>query len=103
MNAHVRETAEGVVFEIKVRAAARRRQCVGWHAGVLRVDVTAAPERGKANEEVVELLAATLDVPRSRLEIVRGAVQPRKQVLVRGWTAAQLSEALNSGPAELSP
>jgi len=38
----------------------------------LRVYVTTAPENGKANREVLKLLAKHFGVPPSSLEIVRG-------------------------------
>jgi uncharacterized protein YggU (UPF0235/DUF167 family) len=38
-----------------------------------RVRVRAAPERGRANEEILERLAAHLGVAPSRLRLVRGA------------------------------
>ena len=40
--------------------------------GTVRVRVTAAPDRGKANEAAVELLAKRLRVPKSTVRIVRG-------------------------------
>jgi uncharacterized protein YggU (UPF0235/DUF167 family) len=39
----------------------------------LRVHVTASPEAGKANAAVQRLLAKALGLPRSRLELIRGA------------------------------
>jgi len=44
-----------------------------------RVHVRAAPDKGRANAEIVERLAAHLGVPRSRLTLVRGAASSRKQ------------------------
>jgi uncharacterized protein YggU (UPF0235/DUF167 family) len=43
-----------------------------------RVRVRAAPDRGRANAEIVERLAAHLGVPPSRLTIVRGATSSQK-------------------------
>jgi len=43
-----------------------------------RVRVRAVPDRGRANAEVVERLAAHLGVPPSRLTLVRGASSSRK-------------------------
>lgn len=50
--------------------------------GQYRVRVHAAPEGGKANAEVIELLAAHLGVPRSRIRIVRGAASRIKIVQI---------------------
>ena len=44
-----------------------------------RVRVRAAPEKGRANAEITERLAAHLGVPPSRLTIVRGATSSHKQ------------------------
>lgn len=50
--------------------------------GEYRVRVHSAPEDGKANAEVIELLAAHLGVPRSRVRIVRGAASRHKIIEV---------------------
>ena len=46
--------------------------------GEFRVRVRAAPDRGRANEEIIERLAEHLGVPRSRLSLVRGAASSHK-------------------------
>jgi len=43
-----------------------------------RVRVRAAPDRGRANDEIAERLAAHLGVPPSRLTLVRGAASSHK-------------------------
>lgn len=47
---------------------------------VLSLYVTAAPEKGKANAAMLELLSEHLGVPVSRLELVRGDTSRLKQV-----------------------
>ena len=44
----------------------------------LRVSVRAAPEDGKANAAIAKLLAATWDVPKTRLRLTAGATDRRK-------------------------
>jgi uncharacterized protein YggU (UPF0235/DUF167 family) len=43
-----------------------------------RVRVRAAPDKGRANAEIVERLAAYLKVPPSRLTLLRGATSSQK-------------------------
>jgi uncharacterized protein (TIGR00251 family) len=50
--------------------------------GALKVKVTAAPERGKANAAVCDLLAKFFDVPKRNVEILRGETSHSKQVRV---------------------
>lgn len=68
---------------MRVKPRSRKNAILGAHAGALRLGVTAAPEKGKANRAVLELLAETLDVPLSCLEITAGLASKDKTVVVR--------------------
>jgi uncharacterized protein len=65
-----------------VKPGARKRGILGVHDGALRVTVTAAPERGRANDDVIALLAEALDLPRDAVEILSGASSRSKTVVV---------------------
>jgi uncharacterized protein len=69
---------------LKVVPKASRDRVVGWVGDRLKVQVTAAPERGKANDAVLDVLAAALGLPRSRVRIVAGETSPLKTVEVDG-------------------
>jgi len=71
-------------LHLKVVPKASRDRVVGWVGDRLKVHVTAAPERGKANEAVVEVLAAALGLPRSKVRILAGETSPLKTVDVDG-------------------
>ncbi len=61
----------------------------GLHGESLRVKVQSPPEKGRANKDVIGLLATVLGVRRSRVEIVSGHASRAKRVRVEGLTAAQ--------------
>lgn len=71
---------------VRVVPGARASSLVGRHGDAWKVRVTAPPERGRANEAVLSLLAAALDVPRGRLRVVAGATARDKVVEVEGIT-----------------
>jgi uncharacterized protein (TIGR00251 family) len=89
---------EGVVVPVRVRAGARRTGVAGEHDGALRVDVAAAPEKGKANRAVIDVLAGVFQVAKSDVVLAAGATSPQKRFLVRGidaaTAAARIAEAL---------
>jgi uncharacterized protein len=62
----------GERFEVRVTPKAARNEVRGLENGRIAVSVTTVPEGGKANAEVLKLLAKALGVPKSRLRIVRG-------------------------------
>ena len=46
--------------------------------GAVRVWVTAPPDKGKANQAVIALIAKTLGVPKSAVALVRGETARQK-------------------------
>jgi uncharacterized protein YggU (UPF0235/DUF167 family) len=65
-------------LQLKVVPKSSRDRVVGWVGDRLKVTVTAAPERGRANAAVVDVLARALGVPRSRIRITAGGTSPLK-------------------------
>ena len=69
------------------RAARSRVEGVGAGAdggAVLKVAVTAPPEKGKANAAMITLLAKAWRLPKTSMAISAGAIARRKTLLVRG-------------------
>lgn len=83
-----------VRLAVKVAPKASRNAVRGWLGDALKVAVTAAPERGRANEAVETLLADLLGLPRSAVRVVAGHAQPRKQVEIDGLSAEDLRQKL---------
>jgi uncharacterized protein (TIGR00251 family) len=71
-------------LRLRVSPGASRSEIVGRHGEAWKARVTAPPESGKANDALVELLASTLGVSRSGVEIVAGHGSRDKTVVVRG-------------------
>jgi uncharacterized protein (TIGR00251 family) len=86
----VRSSPEGAILRLRVKPGARRNRLVGAHGGALKLEVAAAPERGKANAAVRKLLAKSLDVPRSSIRIVSGEISQDKSVCVGDCTAVDI-------------
>jgi uncharacterized protein (TIGR00251 family) len=82
------------VFSVRLTPRASRDKIAGWEGGVLRVRVTAPPVEGRANDALLRLLARALDVPVSRLRIVRGQTQRNKVVAVEGLSADEVHARL---------
>jgi len=87
------------LLALRVKPRAKRAGLVGWHGEALKVAVRAAPERGRANEELIEILAAALDLPSSALEIATGATAQDKRVRVAGLDAAELRRRIDAALA----
>jgi hypothetical protein len=82
--------AEGTIVPVRAQPGARRDAIVGVHAGALRVAVTAAPERGKANEAIAAVLAEALGCRPSQVALLSGAASRQKRFLVVGLAPEQV-------------
>jgi len=69
-------------FKVRVTPHAKQNKVVESD-GFLRVYTTTAPEKGRANEAVVELLAKYFDVAKSRIKISKGLASREKLVTVQ--------------------
>src|SRR5262249_2662574 len=85
------QTSCGVRFVIRVQPPGPRDQIVGLIGNAVKVQVTAAPVEGAANEAVVTLLARWLAVPRRAVAIVRGQTARDKLVEVASDRPAELA------------
>jgi len=84
----------GVVLPVRAQAGARRNGVLGARAGMLRVAVTSAPEKGKANKAIADVLSNWLDVPKSAIVLLSGETAPRKKFLIVGGKADEVRDAI---------
>lgn len=83
----VRSVPGGIEIEVVVSAGSKRSGVSGTYGTALKVAVRAAPERGRANAEVVEVLAEHAGIGLKDVEIVSGHGVRRKRVRLRGITS----------------
>lgn len=78
---------EGVVtFDVCVRPGARRSAVRGARAdGVLRVDIAANPERGRANDALCDFLAGQFHIHRAAVTLLSGHVARCKRVRITSF------------------
>lgn len=70
-------------LRVKVKPCASKNEVRQLGLDNYEVRTTASPEKGKANQEVIRLLAEFLGVSPSALTIIRGETSREKLILVR--------------------
>ena len=63
--------------------------------GMLKIKVSAPPEKGKANQCLLKFVARTLGVKKNAVSIIAGTTSPVKRVQVLGISAEMLLNKLN--------
>ncbi len=81
-----------MIITVKVIPRAHKNALVGYENEVLKVRLHAIPEKGEANEELIEFLAEVFDLPKSSITIVRGQTSRIKHVEIKRLTEADLKK-----------
>ena len=85
------ETAEGVIVNVRAQPGSSRAGIDGlFGADALKVRIRSAPVDGKANKELIEVLADAFGLPKSAVVFKGGETSKTKRLLLRGITAAQM-------------
>jgi hypothetical protein len=71
-------------FTVRVVPRAAKSEIVGESDGSLKIRIAALPVEGAANIELIKLLAKTLEVAKSNIEIRKGATSRNKQIRICG-------------------
>lgn len=90
----LRQTEAGTLLHIRVTPKAAAERVGGVHDHCLKIAVTVAPEKGKANAQVVKLLARALDLPKTAVRVVAGETDRRKTVLLQGLSPQEVRDKL---------
>jgi|SRR5437868_5957327 len=96
--------ANGVSVRVRLTPKGGRDAVEGWETDSsgtshLKARVRAAPESGKANAALIELIARILDVSRSSVTITGGEKARLKIVAITGDTSALATKLENLGAA----
>lgn len=84
----ITEDATGVILALEVTPSRGRAGFSGydpWRRGI-RCAVRSPPTQGRANREVVEVIARSFGIPAASVRIISGATQSRKRVKIEGMT-----------------
>jgi uncharacterized protein len=87
-------TGASTRLRVRVIPSSPQSSVVGRHGEAWKLRVTAPPERGKANEATLDLLARALRVEPKDLRLVAGHGSRDKTVEVSGLSADQAERRL---------
>lgn len=90
----VRQSGDAVTFSVRVHPKARRDGISGIVGDSLKLDLTAPPVEGKANEACIRFFAEFLKVSRSSVTIAAGTNSRNKVIRVQGVSAAEVERAI---------
>jgi hypothetical protein len=92
----IQQRDDGVTFAVRVHPKARRERIAGAVGDSLKLELTAPPVEGKANEACIRFFAELLKVPRASVTIAAGASSRNKLIRVAGVRADEVEKAFTT-------
>ena len=80
------ETQEGVVLNVRAQPRSSKAGLDGIVGDAVKVRIRCAPVDGKANKELIEMLADAFGLPKSCVAFKSGETSKQKRILLMGVT-----------------
>jgi uncharacterized protein (TIGR00251 family) len=84
-----------LLFNVKVVPRSSKTQVAGIYNGMIKIRLSAVPEKGKANEALIDFLSDKLNVPKAYVTITSGLTAKVKQVSVKNVTEQAIEDIVS--------
>ena len=90
----LQETKKGVVIKVKVQPKAQQDEILSIKGDRLRLRVKAPPQKGKANQACINLLAKVLSLNKREIKLISGVKAREKIFFIQNMKLDDLKERL---------
>ena len=73
-----------MILNVKLIPKSSKNRLAGWVGKSLKICVTAIPEKGKANDAMLNVLSKILEIPKAHIRLIRGKTSSQKVVDIHG-------------------
>lgn len=77
-----------MILMVKVVPNSQKNEIVGFADSILKVRIKAPPDKGKANEELIDFLSEQLSISKSKIQILSGHSSRLKKVEIQADASA---------------
>lgn len=75
-----------MILQVKITPNSPTNSLIGWQENTLKIRIHAPPDKNKANEELIDFLAALLHLPKNHIQILSGHTSRLKKLEINGNT-----------------
>ena len=88
----IQETPQGLIVSVKVKPSSPKFALIKKGEELI-LEVTAPPQEGKANQEIMKELSALL---RCEVQVLRGSASRKKLLMLKGISTEELEAVLDT-------
>lgn len=92
MNLDVKESGGAVTFNVKVVPGSSKNEITGVQDGAIKVKITAAPDKGRANKELIDFLSGVFNVRKTAITLIKGEKSRLKSLKITGITKSDIEK-----------
>ncbi|AKG53881.1 hypothetical protein DGWBC_1229 [Dehalogenimonas sp. WBC-2] len=82
------------IIAIRIQPGSAQTIVAGRYGDAIKIKVSAAPERGKANAALIAFLSQQLGVSKDAIDILRGHTSRNKTIAIEGVEEAEVIKRL---------
>jgi uncharacterized protein (TIGR00251 family) len=87
---------KNVIIAVKVQPNAPKNEIIGLRNDYWRIKIAAPPEKGKANNKLIQFLSEILVLKKDNLSIFKGSTNSKKLISIHGLTHEEIINLFNS-------
>lgn len=85
-----KKSSEGIILPVKLTPKSSKNEIIGWENGFLKIKISAVPEKGQANAELIRFLSKIFSLPKTSITILSGETSRQKMILLKGLDSLPL-------------
>ena len=94
-NEYLEETDNGILLTIQVKPNSRQQELIiNSNENSVIIQVKSPPDKGKANREIIKMLAKILDISSSKITMVAGHTSRTKKIAIESIDIIRIKEKL---------
>lgn len=96
MDLDIHEKKDGITLPCYVKPRAKKNMIKGVREGALVVTISAPPQKEQANRQLMEFMALALNIPSSRITLLKGKHSREKLLFIHGFSKREAISRLVS-------
>jgi hypothetical protein len=92
----VMQSGGDVILTVKVVPGSSRTIISGQLEGMLKIKLSAPPEKGKANQCLIDFLAKQIGIKKNTVQIVAGSTSPIKRIRISNISAEKVANVFTT-------
>ena len=91
---NIQQIDDDAVFQVKIVASSSKTAVAGQFDGMLKIKVAAPPQKGRANQAIIQFLADKLGVKKKQVVIASGLTSTIKQIRISDTTTNNIEKLI---------